>query len=93
MTRRSIFLLIVADLCVFASTSFAQYPVVTAQDVKTWMDGKRKIMLIDTRLPEEYRAGHIPGAVNIPAERMHVEAARLPKDKSTPIIFYCRGAG
>jgi rhodanese-related sulfurtransferase len=57
------------------------------------MDGKRKAMVVDVRLSEEYQEGHIPGAVNIPAERMRVEAARLPKEKSTPIIFYCRGAG
>jgi rhodanese-related sulfurtransferase len=57
------------------------------------MAGKRKVVLIDTRTPEEYQAGHIPGAINIPAERMRAEAARLPKDKSTPVIFYCRGSG
>lgn len=87
------FIFLFALLFLSVSTAFAQFPVITAKDVRTWIDGKRKIMLIDTRVPEEYHAGHIPGAINIPAERMRVEAARLPKDKSTPIIFYCRGAG
>ncbi|HEX9136788.1 MAG TPA: rhodanese-like domain-containing protein [Nitrospirota bacterium] len=35
----------------------------------------------------------MPGSINIPAERMKFEAARLPKDKTTPLIFYCRGTG
>jgi len=69
----------------------AQYPVITSEEVMTWMTGTGKVVLIDTRLRDEYRKGHIPGAVNIPAESMKGERARLPKDKSRPIIFYCRG--
>lgn len=87
------FLCLFTLLFLYVSTAFAQFPVVSAQDVRSWMDGKRKAMVVDVRLSEEYQEGHIPGAVNIPAERMRVEAARLPKEKSTPIIFYCRGAG
>jgi hydroxyacylglutathione hydrolase len=70
----------------------AQYPVVKAEDIKPLVSQK-KAVIIDARLPEEYLAGHIPGALNIPAERMLLEAARLPADKATPLIFYCRGAG
>ena len=76
-----------------SSTALAQYPIVTAEQVKAWMDGKQKVVLIDARLPEEFAEAHIPGAVNIPEERMKIEKAKLPKDKSTPIIFYCRGTG
>ena len=50
-------------------------------------------MLIDTRTPDEYKDGHIPGALNIQPDRIKPAAAKLPKDKSTAIIFYCRGAG
>ncbi|OGW40530.1 MAG: hypothetical protein A2010_15120 [Nitrospirae bacterium GWD2_57_9] len=83
----------IAMLLFFGSEALAQVPVVGAEEVRSWMDGKRKVMLVDTRLPEEYEAGHIPGAVHITAERIRIEAKRLPKDRSTPIIFYCRGAG
>lgn len=71
----------------------AQYPVVSAEQLKSMMDGKRKIVVIDTRLPEEYREGHVAGAISIPAERIKVDRAKLPKDKTTPLVFYCRGAG
>ena len=57
------------------------------------MTSGKKVLLVDTRTPDEYAAGHIPGAVNIFADRMKAERARLPKDSSTPIIFYCRGVG
>lgn len=76
-----------------ASTAFAQFPVVRADDVNAWMRGKQKVVLIDSRLPEEYQQAHLPGAISIPAERMKLEAKKLPKDKATPLILYCRGAG
>jgi rhodanese-related sulfurtransferase len=41
----------------------------------------------------EFEQAHLPRAVNIPADQMRAEAARLPKDKSTAIVFYCRGSG
>jgi rhodanese-related sulfurtransferase len=77
----------------FTSTAFAQYPVINADEVKVWMSGKQKVVLIDSRLTEEYEQAHLPGAISIPAERMKLEAKKLPKDKATPLIFYCRGAG
>jgi hydroxyacylglutathione hydrolase len=86
-------LLLSTFLLLTASTVLAQFPIVNAEDIRSWTAGKKKAVIIDTRLPEEYQSGHIPGALNIPAERMMIEAARLPKDKATPIIFYCRGIG
>ena len=34
-------------------------------------------------------AGHLPGAVNVPAEQTHALARRF--DKQTEIVAYCRG--
>jgi rhodanese-related sulfurtransferase len=94
MLRDRVFLLFLSGFMFLSSSAaFAQFPIVSAEEVKSWMEGKRTVVLIDSRLPDEYQTGHIPGAINIPAERMKDEAARLPKDKTTPIIFYCRGAG
>lgn len=76
-----------------AAVAYAQFPVVSVEDVNVWMNGTKKFVLIDTRNPDEYIAGHIPGAVNIPADRMKMKKAKLPKDPSMPIIFYCRGVG
>ena len=94
MFRARAFLLFLLGFMILSSSAaFAQFPLIGAEEVKSWMTGKRPVILIDSRLPDEYQAGHIPGAINIPAERIKDEAARLPKDKTTPIIFYCRGAG
>ena len=71
----------------------AQYLVISAEQVQEWLTGSKKATLIDVRMPEEYHAAHIPGAINIAADRIRAEARRLPKGKTAPIIFYCRGEG
>ena len=43
-------------------------------------------VLLDVRTPEEYAAGHIPGSVNHPLERMQT----YDGDVSAPIFAYCR---
>jgi rhodanese-related sulfurtransferase/DNA-binding transcriptional ArsR family regulator len=46
-------------------------------------------MVIDVRPPNEYEAGHIPGAVNIPLDSLSKRLAELPKEQE--IVAYCRG--
>ena len=89
--RMSLFLYVF--LFVVSSVAMAQYPVIDSEQLKSHLTGKKKVVLIDSRTPEEYQQAHIPGAIVIPAEQMKAEAARLPKDKATPLIFYCRGLG
>ena len=45
-------------------------------------------LIVDVRTPEEYRAGRVPGAVNLPVEEVARWADTLPKDK--PVYLYCR---
>ncbi len=48
--------------------------------------------IIDARKPEEYSAGHVAGAINIPStekERQMDRVFQLPPD--LPIIIYCGG--
>jgi|GEM_PF-898623 len=75
------------------STAYAAITVIDAEQLKTLLEGTGTKILIDTRSRDEYREAHIPSAVNIPPDRMHAERKRLPKNKSIPLIFYCRGVG
>lgn len=77
----------------FTRAALAQYIVIYVEQVQSRMTGKGNVTLIDVRMPEEYQAGHIPGAINIPAERIPADRKMLPKDRTTQLIFYCRGAG
>jgi len=91
--KKSLPAMMALSVLFYATAVLAQYLTVGADQIAGLMTEERKAALIDVRSPEEYQAGHIPGAVNIPAERLTAEKKRLPKDKSTPLIFYCRGVG
>jgi len=49
----------------------------------------REVVVIDVRPGEEYRTGHIPGALGIPLEELKRRLVELPRDKD--IVAYCRG--
>lgn len=48
------------------------------------------VTVLDVRPPEEYEAGHLPGALNVQLRDLKGRLAELPKDKE--VIAYCRGA-
>lgn len=48
------------------------------------------VIILDVRPREEFAAGHVPGAINIPLEELEKHLDDLPKDRE--IIAYCRGA-
>lgn len=47
------------------------------------------VTVLDVRPAEEYAAGHIPGAINVPLEKLESYLSRLPKRKE--VVAYCRG--
>lgn len=47
------------------------------------------VVVLDVRPPEEYAAGHLPGAINIPVDKLESRLAKLPRRKE--IVAYCRG--
>lgn len=48
----------------------------------------RNLVVLDVRAPEEFAAGHVPGAVNIPYDQVAARLAEVPKDKD--LVLYCR---
>jgi rhodanese-related sulfurtransferase len=48
------------------------------------------VTVIDVRPPEEYAAGHIPGAVSLPLDDLADRLAELDADAT--IVAYCRGS-
>ena len=47
------------------------------------------VVVLDVRPEEEYRAGHVPGALSVPVSSLEAALQALPKDKE--IVAYCRG--
>lgn len=48
-----------------------------------------EVTVLDVRPVEEYRAGHIPGALSIPVGELQARLQELPKNRQ--IVAYCRG--
>ena len=47
------------------------------------------VVILDVRPEEEYRAGHIPGALSVPVEALEAALKTLPRDRE--VVAYCRG--
>ena len=58
------------------------------QEVRAISSRKQKGVIVDSRGMADYKAGHIPGAISVPLEKM---SKGLPKNKATRIVFYCGG--
>ena len=50
---------------------------------------KGLVTVLDVRPREEFAAGHLPGAINIPIHELAKRLAELPKRKE--VVAYCRG--
>lgn len=45
---------------------------------------------IDVRTPDEYSAGHLDGAHNIPVEDIGARISALVPNRDTPVLLYCK---
>ena len=51
---------------------------------------RQEAVWIDVRTPEEYAAGHLENAKNIPHDQIGQQIAAHVPNKNTPINLYCR---
>jgi rhodanese-related sulfurtransferase/DNA-binding HxlR family transcriptional regulator len=47
------------------------------------------VTIVDVRPPEEFAAGHLPGALNVPLAELEARRRKLPRGRE--IVAYCRG--
>lgn len=66
----------------------AHLKAVTAEELRDCLD-RGEVVVLDVRPPEEYAAGHLPGARNVPLAELPDRLGELPRE--TPIVAYCRG--
>ena len=61
---------------------------ISTEDLRSKLDQKQ-VALVETLGPERYREAHIPGALNIPPERINELAPQLLPNKDAEIVTYC----
>ena len=47
-------------------------------------------VFLDVRSPEDFEAGHIPGAINVMLDTLPENLDQLPGDKEALIVVYCK---
>jgi rhodanese-related sulfurtransferase len=66
---------------------------VSAADVKAAIDKKEKALFLDVRDPNEYAAGHLPGAISVSRGTLEFNVWDKISDKNAKIYVYCKTAG
>ena len=62
---------------------------ITREELKAKLDQGDELVLVEA-LPEKYyRRAHLPGAVNLPSDRVKELAPELLPDKGADVVVYC----
>ncbi len=81
-------ILVVAIVVYSLYTWWSQKRIVKPLTQEEFIEGYRKAQLIDVREPNEYEAGHILGARNIPMSQLKNRLKEVRPDK--PVYLYCQ---
>ncbi len=64
---------------------------INVRDLKTKLDAREPITLVDVRQPEEFKSGHVAGARSLPLPTLANRLGELTKD--APIYCICLSGG
>jgi adenylyltransferase/sulfurtransferase len=68
-----------------------EVPEWSIDQVKDYLGNGRQFVLLDVREKEEYREGHLDGAVSLPRGFLELRAEETIADRDTTIVAYCAG--
>lgn len=96
--RKSRTIALMLALCLLSGAFFAcetrsaphGYTQITQDEAKEMMARADGHIIVDARRPDEFEAGHIPGAVCIPNESIGDEKPDKLPDPDRIILIYCR---
>lgn len=73
-----------------ASRQAPGYTQITMEEAAERLSIECGFLILDVRTPEEFAAGHIPGALNIPNETIGTDEIPQLPEKDQRIYVYCR---
>lgn len=73
-------------LCAVACTSATPSAEITQAQQSVTAGG----LLLDVRTPEEFAAGHLEGAVNVPVQELELRWGELGVAPEREVVVYCR---
>lgn len=86
----SVILAIVLLLPLLAYADISTMDGVELQNIVNDAKAKDKVLVVDVRSNDEYNAGHIKHAINIPFAEIEADPNILADYKDFPIILYCK---
>ena len=61
---------------------------ISTQELKAKLDQKQ-VTVVETLAPERFREGHIPGALNLPPDKIKELSGQVLPNKNAAIVTYC----
>jgi rhodanese-related sulfurtransferase len=74
----------------FLSQLPADFETVACKTLAAKQDAGENVFVLDVREPDEFKAGHIEGATNVPVRTLVQNLDKLPKDKTAPLAVVCK---
>jgi rhodanese-related sulfurtransferase len=62
---------------------------ISRKDLKDKIDRGEDFVLVETLPEEQYRHTHLPGALNVPPDKLRELTPELLPDKEADIVVYC----
>ncbi|HZU32094.1 MAG TPA: rhodanese-like domain-containing protein [Candidatus Angelobacter sp.] len=62
---------------------------ISREELKQKIDNKDYFFLVETLAPEFYNHTHLPGAINLPPDKVQELASTLLPEKTADIVVYC----
>ena len=76
--------------CASTNNQTNTYRQITMDEAVAMMAQETGYIIIDVRRPDEFAAGHIPNAINVPNESIGTSDIPELPDKDQLIMVYCR---
>ena len=64
-------------------------PAITREEIRAALDADNDVVIVEALGPMYYDDAHLPGARNLPHDRVDELAAEVLPDKSAFVIVYC----
>ena len=76
--------------CASSNNQANTYRSITMDEAVAMMEQENGYIILDVRRPEEFAAGHIPNAINVPNEGIGTDEIPELPNKDQLIMVYCR---
>lgn len=64
-------------------------PPIGLEELRSKIEGGADLVLVDALPPMSFAHSHLPGAINLPPERVDASVVRRLPDKGREIVVYC----